>query len=243
MDLVYEAKYHEIEAHTWWFKTRRERVVDILRKQTRNSRILDVGCSSGMLLSDLQALGFSEFTGIDVSEKAVALAKSRGFADCHVMDGQAPAFAKNSFDIIISSDSLEHMENDKRALANWYELLKPGGMLVVFVPAYNFLWSNHDIINHHYRRYTRSGLKSALTGAGFETKRSGYWNVLLFFPAAAIRLVQKLRPAKSEPKDDMHRIPAILDWLLASTIRVENSLGVFISFPVGLSTYCIATKP
>jgi len=88
---------------------------------------------------------------------------------------------KRKFDIAIASDCLEHLEKDGAALNNWYELLNPGGYLYVFIPAFMTLWNEHDVVNMHFRRYTRKELKQKLFESGFEIKKSSYWNLFRFY--------------------------------------------------------------
>src|SRR5207253_9325776 len=122
-------------------------------------KILDIGCAGGPLLLDLKNAGFYNLYGVDVSEKAAEVCKQRGLENVYVMDGHNPEFEENSFDVIIASDSLEHLQDDMLALKNWNRLLKPGGELYVFVPAFMYLWSKHDVVNQHFRRYTAVELK------------------------------------------------------------------------------------
>ncbi|MDR9410892.1 MAG: class I SAM-dependent methyltransferase [Balneolaceae bacterium] len=151
MDPLYEEKYHERERNYWWFKARREAIYKLLNFYNikYNSKILDIGCSSGLLLEELYQHGYpkNNLYGIDISKDAVNIAKSNGFENVQIMDGSELTFKNESMDVIISSDSLEHIKWDKTALKQWHQCLRPGGMLVVFVPAFNCLWSEHDEIN------------------------------------------------------------------------------------------------
>jgi len=242
MDQVYEEKYHQLETQNWWFLSRRARICSLLKNAPRSAAILDIGCSSGQLLRDLQNMGFTNLTGIDVSETGVQRAKENGF-NCMVMDGQEPAFDANSFDIVISSDSLEHMEHDQNAINHWNQLLRPNGIAVIFVPAFMSLWSGHDVVNHHYRRYTVKELKERATKANFQVKQSGYWNFVLFFPIYALRKIKNLFSQEdSMPKDDLQNQGALLNATLQTILKIENSLATVVRFPVGVSAYVILEK-
>ena len=169
MEKDFEKKYHDVETDHWWFKSRRKYLLDLLKDIPKNSKILDIGCSSGIFLKDLEKLGFNpeNLFGIDISEKAIANCKANGIKNSFVMDAQNIKLSE-TFDIIIASDCLEHLQDDKKALKNWKNILKIGGQMYVFVPAFMSLWSYHDEVNMHYRRYTGAELKSKLAAENLE---------------------------------------------------------------------------
>ena len=154
MEKEYEKKYHEVETDNWWFKSRRRYLLDVLKNAPQDSKILDIGCSSGIFLKDLELQGFKmkNLFGIDISEKAIENCNNNGIQNAFVMDAQKISLTEK-FDFIIASDCLEHLQDDVMAIRNWQELLKTGGVMVVFVPAFQSLWSNHDEVNMHFRRY------------------------------------------------------------------------------------------
>ena len=131
-----------------------------MKNAPKESLILDIGCSSGIFLKDLERLGFKieNLFGIDISEKAIANCKSNGIQNAFVMDAQNITLLEK-FDIIIASDCLEHLQDDIKAINNWKSLLKNGGLMYVFVPAFQSLWSYHDEVNKHFRRYTKIELR------------------------------------------------------------------------------------
>jgi SAM-dependent methyltransferase len=244
MEKNYEVAYHDLEGQHWWFTSRRKTILNLIKDADKDSVILDVGCSSGLLLSELRDLGFKNLFGIDVSELAVETAKSKGFPNCFLMDGQNPDFSDEKFDIIVSSDSLEHMAQDKLALKNWHKLLKHGGKAIVYVPAFNSLWSEHDVVNQHYRRYTKKDLNSKMEGAGYHLEDSGYWNSLLFFPIFAVRKLGKFGPQKEidENSHDLKETPSVINKGLKSLLAAEQKLSKVIKWPVGVSCFSIGIK-
>ena len=165
----------------------------LLSKQDRSIKILDIGCSSGIFLEELLQMGFNvdHLFGIDISEEGIAKAKARGLKHVFVMDGAKIDFPEESFDLLISSDSLEHIETEQAALSCWTTLLKPKGRLIIFVPAFMFLWSAHDVVNQHFRRYTRKELTAKIQQFPYQIEQSGYWNFSLFFPIAIVRWLKK----------------------------------------------------
>lgn len=244
MDKSYEQKYHDIEEWNWWFVARRRAILSLLKDTDKKAKILDVGCAGGPLLNELKQHGFTNTSGIDFSAEAVAKCKSRGL-DAYQMDAHNLEFAANTFDVLIASDSLEHLENDEKALESWNKVLKPGGKIFVFVPAYMFLWSEQDTVNFHYRRYTKAELVKKMEKAGFEVKRKGYWNFAVFFPTAVFRLLQrvknKIAPSK-EAKDQLSGFGGFSNSLLKGWMNFENKIFKVLPFPCGVSVFVEATK-
>jgi SAM-dependent methyltransferase len=245
MDTIYEVKYHQLEDIHWWFRARRRKVLDYVQVSPA-ARYLDIGCSTGMLLSELISRGADPDSvyGVDISESAIGTCVERGLKHAHVMDAASITFDKESFDCIVSSDCLEHLEDDNKALNNWYGLLKPGGRLVVFVPAFMSLWSPHDVVNHHYRRYERGELAKKMEAAGFTVQDQGYWNFTLFFPIFIFRLIKKVffNISEQTPQEDLKRPNLLINKLLFGLLALENRLLKHLHFPIGVSTYCICTK-
>ncbi len=240
----YEKRYHDTEQHHWWFKSRRACITNWLKDAPRDSKILDIGCSSGILMDELIAMGFSDenLFGVDISEKAIANARRHGLTNVFVMDAQNITL-DHSFDYIISSDCLEHLKDDTRAIVNWHDLLKPGGKLYLFVPAFMSLWSHHDVVNMHFRRYTCKELTSKLIRGNFEVLKSGYWNFFLFLPVLAYRKFSNLFGSKDKNDEgDIVMTNNAINAALSSMINFENRLLRYIRFPFGVSTFCIARK-
>lgn len=240
----FEKQYHDVESKHWWFKSRRNYILDLLKGQPRNSKVLDIGCSSGILLNELKETGFdlSNLYGIDISPAAIENCKANGVSNAFLMDAQDITLSEK-FDVIIASDCLEHLENDKKALNNWYELLNEGGLLLVFVPAFMSLWSNHDEVNMHQRRYTLGELESKLGALNVRILKSSYWNFFLFLPVFVYRWLAKFLPSgqKSET-GDLTEPPAVVNSALTALLNSENKMLKFINFPVGVSAFCIAKK-
>ncbi|MBG8554417.1 class I SAM-dependent DNA methyltransferase [Hymenobacter guriensis] len=248
MDITYEARYHQLEEQHWWFAGRRDIVFEQIQqlRLPRTADILEIGCSGGPLLLALRAAGYQHLTGIDVSDNAIAMAQARGFEQVMVMDGARLDFADNSFDVVVASDVLEHIEDEAEALREWQRVLRPGGHLIVFVPAYQFLWSRHDEVNHHFRRYTLSYLRQVLGIAGFRVERASYWNFLLFFPTALVRRLQRLAQATglaTTGAGDLKQLAGPANSALFGLLKAENRWLRRLNFPLGVSTFAVARKP
>lgn len=247
MDLAYEKKYHQLEEQHWWFAGRRNAVRQLVHKLRipHTADILEIGCSAGPLQKQLGKDGFTSLTGIDISETAILLAKHRGIQNVSVMDGAKLDFPDASFDVVIASDVLEHIEDENQAVREWKRVLRPGGCMLVFVPAFQQLWTKHDEVNHHYRRYTGRHLRATLAQAGLHLERSSYWNLALFFPTFLIRSVQRALPRHNQAEaytGDLKEFPSFLNSALTLLLRAENTLLRYASFPVGVSVFAIARK-
>lgn len=239
----FEKKYHDVEKEHWWFRSRRKYILDLLKDLPRDSKILDIGCSSGIFLKDLEALGFvnQNLFGIDISDKAITNCKANGIDNAFVMDAQN-IILNEKFDIIIASDCLEHLENDKKSLANWNNLLKVGGTIYVFVPAFQSLWSYHDVVNMHFRRYTKAELRLKLQAEHLEIIKSSYWNFFLFLPVYLYRTINSVLKKNKTGEADINIGNSFVNRALIILIIFENKLLKYFNFPFGVSTFCIAKK-
>ncbi len=246
MDKDYVSLYHSLEESHWWFVGRRNMVWRLLKDLDRNLSILEVGCSGGPLMRLLQDKGFAKVTGIDISECSVELCRNLGETAVKVADGRATGFSNEQFDVVIASDVLEHIEDPAQGLTEWSRILRPKGILLVFVPAFQFLWSRHDEVNYHYRRYTKQEVVTLLEQTGFCIERSAYWNFCLFFPALLVRTMRRIFSRKQGETEggDLTASGKIVNRILESVLKSENSLlASGLNFPVGLSLFAIARKP
>ncbi len=243
----FESTYHAVEERHWWFVGRRALVRQLVRRATgdHTARILEIGCSGGPLLQQLRSDGYANLTGIDISKEAIALCATRGVPNTFVMDAQHLQYPAESFDVITASDVLEHLADAPTALREWHRTLRPGGVLLVFVPAFMFLWSEHDVANQHKHRYHAAELKAALEGAGFAVERRGYWNFLLFPPAALVRLVKNLLsgPGNAGGQGDLKKTSSAVSWILQLVLKLENRILLAgFDFPFGISAWAVARK-
>lgn len=244
MDASYELKYHKLEEKNWWFISRRDMILQLMKKINinKNAKILEMGCSGGPLIQFLTQNGFQNIIGIDISKSAIELCKNRGIKHVEVMDGAKTRFKDNEFDLVIASDILEHIKNDSAALSEWHRILKPNGKLIVFVPAFNFLWSNHDEINHHYRRYSKTQLKKGIEKANFRLDDISYWNFSLFFPSSILRIFQHLQSDSNEKRDQLYELNHLVNKILIDLLKVENWFLKFFNFPLGVSVFAVCRK-
>ena len=243
MDKEYELKYHKLEENYWWFRARRKTVLSLVKQLnlSKDSKILEIGCSGGPLISILRDEGYINVFGIDLSENAIEVCKERGIENTFVMDAVQMGFLDNEFDLIIASDILEHIEDDSKALKEWNRVLKTNGRLIVFVPAFQLLWSSHDEINHHYRRYSKQLLLNRLKSTSFGVVRSSYWNFTLFFPSFFVRVVPNLFRKSTINSDQLYAINPFINRFLLSLLSMENKMYK-LNFPIGVSVYSVCKK-
>ena len=234
-------QFYAVEDTHWWFKARRTILMTYLAKRVNvgdSLKLLDVGCGTGAFLAD--ASRYFDVYGTDNSPEAIKFCWQRGLTNLYVGtldDYRAP----NPFDVITLLDVIEHIEDDLDALRRARSLLKDGGHVLITVPAYQWLWSVHDEVNHHRRRYTRPRLRDVVTKAGFVIEHMSYFNTILF-PIAAVRRIIAGTLHTREAAD--FEIPGtITNAILCRVFGVERYLLPRMSFPFGLSVLCWATKP
>jgi SAM-dependent methyltransferase len=225
MDRDYELQTHQVEDRHWWYRGRRTvlaGVIDGLELPTP-ARILDAGCGSGRNMVELARFG--AVTAIELSDTSVALARERDVGE--VISGSVleMPFAEDSFDLAVSLDVIEHLEDDLAALRELRRTVAPGGALLITVPAYQWLWSGHDEINHHHRRYTRRTLQRVAEQAGWRQLRTTYFNSLLLPAAILLRVLDRVNRAKTtESSLDLWVPPAPVNWLLERPLALEAAL-------------------
>jgi SAM-dependent methyltransferase len=240
MDRDYELQTHQAEDRHWWYRGRRkviERVVEDLRLPAR-ARILDAGCGSGRNMVELARHG--TVTGVELADASVSLARERGAGEVIAGSVLEMPFEAGSFDLAASLDVIEHLEDDLTALRELRRVVAPGGSLLVTVPAYQWLWSGHDEINHHFRRYTRRSLQRAGEEAGWQQVRTTYFNSLLLPAAILLRVLDRFSRKTTESSLDLWVPPAPLNWLLERPLAFEASLiGRGGRIPAGLSLLAV----
>jgi SAM-dependent methyltransferase len=229
------------ESH-WWYRGRRR----VLRAELDRlplppgARLLDAGCGSGRTLDELARYG--RVSGIDLSPEAVAAARGRGHEDVHVAPIEELPFPDAAFDVVTCLDVVEHTPDDAATFAELRRVTRPGGLLLVTVPAYQALWSWHDEVNLHFRRYDSPSLRAAARGAGWEVVSDTHFNSLLLAPAAAVRLAQRRRRAHTH--SDLALTPPVLNGVLELPLRLESRLvAAGARLPAGLSLLAVLRRP
>lgn len=233
-------KMYRIEATHWWSVGKRRIIQDILTRLNANTgKILDLGCGTGFTMEMFKNYGC--VTGVDNSEHALKFCTLRGKLRLIQADieKQLP-FKQAMFDTVFAFDVLEHLNNDAACLNELYRVCKKGSYLIITVPAYQFMWSRHDVSLHHKRRYSKKALIKAVQDAGFTLKKLSYFNTILFPIILAFRISHIFR---KEVKSDFYLpIPSFINWILLLLFNMEKYFLRKIDLPFGLSLLCIARK-
>ena len=233
----------DVEDRHWWYVgVRREvdRWLDRARRSSGPLRILDAGCGTGGLLANLRTEAWK--VGVEISTEGIRLGRRRGIRLVRGSVSSLP-FADGSFDAVVSIDVLCHSGVEERqAVEEAARLLRPGGLLIVQVPAFESLRGGHDAAVWTRRRYRRKEVAGFLSGAGLSLRRSSYRNSLLFPLAAVVRLAGRRRESPRESaRSDVRPVPRVVNGFLSGVLAVERLFRG--GFPFGLSVFCVAEKP
>jgi SAM-dependent methyltransferase len=234
LDTALYDRFFDTEDRHWWFVGRRRLVTDALARTRVRGRILDLGCGTGGVLAHLGEFGTA--LGLDPAPEAARYCKRRD-VPMVVGSGLALPFADASFDAILAQDVIEHVPDDVALLREVQRVLRPGGVLLVTVPALPWLWSSHDDVNHHYRRYTLRTLEESLRAGGFRSGKVSYYNSLLMPLAIARKFFQRLAGGDEHHLEDL---PGPLNGLLRGILTAEGHVIHRRSLPVGASLIAAA---
>ena len=258
MDSAEYLKLAQVEDEMWYFRALHGYIDRALSAALGESSvaILDAGCGTGGLIGRLGRRHPTwRWTGIDLSELACDFARRRlvgkpqsqppghsapSAVEIHHGSVEALPFAADSFDAIVSADVLYHVDDDGAALREFARVLRPGGVVILNVPAYQWLWSYHDVAVHSRRRYNRPDMLARLATANLMPRQVTYWNTLPF-PLVVAR--RKLLPP---PKDgsDVHLFPPPVEAMFNAAMASEAAwLRVFRRLPFGTSVFAVAVKP
>jgi SAM-dependent methyltransferase len=243
-DIMYP-HIQRIESHNWWYVGRRKIIFDRilpLLLQYKSPRILDVGCGTGYNIQRLKQHGYTHIVGLDISPHALSYCQARSVTKIVCGDGTLLPFPDKLFDMILAWDSIECVQDDLTSLKEQARILKPGGTLVIFATAYEFLWSFNDDMNHHVHRYKIDDLQYKVQQAGLTISKLTYANTFLFPLVLAGRMIMRVmgRPKYVTSEHDLHPVwsNAFLKYIFAT----ESSLLNHVDFPFGVSLLCIAKK-
>lgn len=242
MDQDYVKQMADTQATHWWYEGRRNILRSIIGriKLPQNAKILEAGCGPGANLEMLSVFGqVSAFEpdafSVDYASKVSGVKVQKG----GLPDGIP--FDQN-FDIVCAFDVLEHIKDDLASLKALRSKTVDGGYAVFTVPAFAFLWSHHDEINHHFRRYNKSSFQKVLTDAGYEIEFISYFNFWLFPLAAGIRLAKNLIGKTDQGSDAKMPSSALVNKVLRAIFTSEQYLLKWFALPFGLSLIAVCKK-
>ncbi len=240
-------EFYRLEMSHWWFVGRNAILMRLLHRHSsgESPAILDVGCGTGAIVQQLARLG--PVIGLDPCAEALAYCRTRVAPRSGLVAGTMSRlpFSDASFEIVTAFDVLEHDPDPQACVREIRRVLKPGGLFFSSVPAYRFMWGDHDVVNHHLRRYARSELRDLVTDAGFEIVRLTHLNSLLFPIAVVFRQLKNLvgRLLRLAPRSDFVGDGSpLVNSLLRRVFEAEGPLLERIDLPFGLTIACIARR-
>ena len=237
------ARMRQVEDEHWWYQALRSLVArELARSAGRHGplRVLDVGCGTGGGLARwAETMGTPSY-GIDLSTAALAHCRGRGERLVAQASAEAMPFGGGAFDVVVSLDVLcLDGVDEARALAEIHRVLRPGGLLVLNLPAFEALRGTHDRAVRIRRRFVREEVAQLVRAAGFGVVRLSYWNTALF---PLVWLTRRLRHGGAEPTSDLAPLPRPLNAGLTALVRAEARLLRRVTSPFGTSVLCVAAR-
>ncbi|PKQ37796.1 MAG: SAM-dependent methyltransferase [Actinobacteria bacterium HGW-Actinobacteria-1] len=243
MDRALLLQFDVLENTHWWFVVRRRLVMTLAAQWApiETKRIIEIGCGTGGTLRSLQfAFPSASVGGIEPVEVAAELCRSRG-SDVVVASMEDLPDPDESADLMLALDVIEHLENDVAGLAEVRRVLRPGGRVILTVPALPSLWGPHDVANAHFRRYTRRTLVRAVTDAGLSVERVSFFNAILL-PAGWLER-QVTRILRLRWSLGVGQPPRPMNAVMRGLFGLELPILKRLDLPVGMSLVLVASKP
>jgi SAM-dependent methyltransferase len=247
MEREQQQRYYELGKSYWWLSGKYRVVEDVVRRALppagSRPRLLDLGCGPGNMLDLLTRHG--DVYGADYSVDALRFCREREQRRLFRADFHGLPVKSECFDLVTCIDVIEHLRDDQRALAEIGRVLRPSGLLVLTVPAFQSLWGDHDELYGHYRRYRAGPLRQRLEQAGLRVLKATYFEPLFFAPLWLYRKLKRLLPPSGslEKRDDFVAFPRALNSALTQLIAAERFAIRHMSLPFGVTLLALARKP
>jgi SAM-dependent methyltransferase len=242
MEIATFAVEAEVEQHHWWFVGRRRLLKALIEELglPPEAAVLDLGTGTGAQLRLLGEMGFANRSGVDLHDEAIRWCAEKGLGEVRKGDVRDVPFADETFDLVLATDIIEHVEDDGRALSEVRRVLKKGGHALITVPAFEALWGRQDDVAHHKRRYRRPELLGKIEAARLSCRESFYFNYLLFAPTWAARQVIRLLGIQLDSENQVNTpgLNRILTKVFELDVRTARALRP----PCGVSILAVATR-
>jgi len=240
---------YEMEMDYWWYVGLHQLVLHFLAQENHRGNgpleVLDAGCGTGQLMKLCDAVGLNP-VGLDFSSEALRLSRVRGLRSLIQGSISEIPVRNDLFDVVVSLDVADCLEGAEmtHSLREMHRILKPRGAVILNLPAYNSLRSQHDRAQHILHRFNAEELRSLLSEIGFQLQVCTYRNTFLFPIAAAVRLMKRRSaPGQNSLRSDLKPLPNPINKTLTWILSVENSLiKTGLLMPFGLSVFCVARK-
>jgi len=232
---------YQVEDTHWWYVGRRRIIQSLVEKistKLKTQRILDVGCGTGANLKMLAAYGKAE--GVDISPQAVDFCHERGLSSVKLGAIEQLPYESDSFELVTALDVIEHLDDDIAGLREMRRVLCRDGRLLVFVPAFMFLWGVQDDVSNHRRRYTLPRLLKAVEEAGFSVEWSSYANISFFLPVLVVRSVMRWLGLRADTEYGINI--SLMNGPFSSLFAAERLVFKHGRLPFGVSAVCIARR-
>lgn len=241
-EVVYHTNY-KVENEYFWFLARNEIFSKVIKNVTDlkdGDNVVDIGCGTGGFASVLNKR--FNVACLDMEQLALDYCKKRGLEDLTLGTTKDLINSGRKFKAAFMMDVIEHIEDDQDVVNDVYEIIEPGGWFIAAVPAYQWLWSEHDEVHMHYRRYKKSNFKKLFKNAGFEIRFDSYINSFLFPPVVLKRFLDKIMGVKKKKDEPVDEVPEFLNKIFLKIFSSESTLLPAFKFPFGLSILLVAQK-
>lgn len=242
MEKSYYKDFFVLEKTHWLFRIRRKILLYFIKKYSqKGSRIFDFGCGSGYLVGELQKLGYDAH-GSDFEKDAIDYGLGQGIKNLKISTGEKIDYPDGFFQAVTAFDVLEHIEDEKWAVRELTRILKPGGKIIITVPAYQWLWGVQDEVSHHFRRYNADSLVRVFKDfPSLKIIHKTYFNSFLFPAIAGVRLISRWFNIKNR-KSDFDIKTGFLDIIFYHIFNLEPFLLRYLRFPFGVSILFVLEK-
>jgi SAM-dependent methyltransferase len=242
MDNSFYADEAVLEATHWWYTERRRLFSRLITEMglPADARILDIGTSTGTNLRMLHDLGFSRYEGLDSSEEAVRWCAEKGYGNVTKGDACKLPFADGTFDLVLATDVIEHVDDDIAALREIGRVLNPGGRALITVPMFGALWGLQDEVSHHKRRYRTRELLARADSAGLRVFKRFYFNYILFVPIFFVRAAIRIFRVKMSSEVQFNN--GITNRIMKLIFRLDVATAPYLHPPFGVSYLMLADR-